>query len=77
MKAKLIFDLEDSNDRLEHLRCVKALDMSLVLWDMLYNTKKELLYDCSEEFEKGVEAVYDKLYQFLEEHSVNVDELVV
>ena len=55
MKAKLIFDLENNDDRIAHLRCVKAVDLSLVIWNMLHNTKKELLFDCSEEFEKGVD----------------------
>ena len=40
MKAILEFDLNDPDDRMEHLRCVKATDMALVLWEITYNQKK-------------------------------------
>lgn len=45
MKATLEFDLEDYDDRMRHLACVKAGDMALALWDMLYNnyTLQEVL----------------------------------
>ena len=36
MKAKLTFDLNDPDDRLEHERCVKSLDIALVLWELTH-----------------------------------------
>ena len=38
--ATLTFDLTDTDDRQEHLRCVKSLDMALVIWDIVYEIKK-------------------------------------
>ncbi len=32
MRATLKFDLEEPDDRQAHLRCTKALEMSLLLW---------------------------------------------
>ncbi len=40
MKATLEFDLTDPDDRMEHFRCVKSLDMAIVLFEILHNTKK-------------------------------------
>lgn len=34
MKAKLIFDLSDPDQRKDHLRCVKSLDLACALWDL-------------------------------------------
>ena len=34
MKATLRFDLDDVDDRMAHLRCVKSLDMALLLWEV-------------------------------------------
>jgi hypothetical protein len=34
MTAELKFNLDESDDIQAHLRCVKALDMALCLWDL-------------------------------------------
>ncbi len=34
MKAKLEFDLEELDDVMAHLRCVKSLDMALALFNI-------------------------------------------
>jgi len=34
MKAKLKFDLNDPEERMQHMRCTKALDMAIALWDI-------------------------------------------
>jgi hypothetical protein len=82
MKAKLEFDLDDFDDRMSHERCVKALDMALVLWEITNNSRKRILNGADEsvnfeDFEKGVTAVFDEIYSLLEEHSVTPDKLVV
>ena len=40
MKAKLEFDLTDIDDRMEHLRAIKSLDMALTLWDIQFNLRR-------------------------------------
>ena len=42
--ATLTFDLTDTDDRQEHLRCVKSLDMALVIWDIVYEIKKKRIF---------------------------------
>lgn len=34
MKAILEFNLDDSEDKMSHLRCVKATEMMITLWEM-------------------------------------------
>ncbi|GAF83895.1 unnamed protein product, partial [marine sediment metagenome] len=41
MKAILEFNLDDPDDRISHLRCVKALSLGLALWDIVHKVLKE------------------------------------
>jgi hypothetical protein len=75
MQAKLIFDLDNPDDRMAHLRCVKSLDMALVIWEFLRNSRKKLE---DREFKDGyeaIEATYEEFYNLLEEHGINIDKL--
>jgi len=76
MRAKIIFNLPEDNQKFE--QCVRASDMTTVLFEMLRNVKKSLIKhtDVSEEYIKGVEDVYEKLYELMEEHSINIDNLI-
>ncbi len=78
MKVKLTFDLDDFDDRLSHERCVKSLDMALVLWEVMTNSYRSLTngYDEDDAYHKGVDAVYDHLKELLYEHNVDVDKLI-
>ena len=78
-KATLEYDLNDSDDAMAHLRAIKSLDMALVLWEMAYNAKKRVHNQI--EFEKldaydAVEKVFEKLHEELNDHGINLDELV-
>lgn len=37
MKATIEFDLDDIDDRMSHMACIKAKDMALAFWMMLHN----------------------------------------
>jgi len=78
MKAKLTFDLNDPDDRLEHERCVKSLDIALVLWKLTHNSYCSLTngYDEEDDYHKGVDAVYTHLKELLYEHNINIDKLI-
>jgi hypothetical protein len=78
MKAKLEFDLDDFDDRMAHLRCVKSTDMASILFEMTMNTRKKITmgYDGTDEYYRGVDAVFNKLYELMEEHNINVEELI-
>jgi hypothetical protein len=81
MKATLEFDLTDSDDRMEHLRAVKSLDMALTLWDVQFNLKRrcENIIESSDNKMSSyevLELVFDEIYKSLEEHDINTDKLV-
>jgi hypothetical protein len=45
MKATLEFDMEEPQDRLAHMRCAKALDLTLALWDIQILSTEETTKD--------------------------------
>jgi hypothetical protein len=81
-KAILEFDLNDSDDRMEHLRCVKSTDMALLIWDILYNTKKSLIYklesdNLSTDREHDlIESIWEELWDRANEKGIKIDELI-
>lgn len=78
-KATLEYNLNDSDDIMAHLRAVKSLDMALVLWEIAYNTKKGIKNRI--EFEKldayeAVDQIFEKLFEEMNNHGINLDELI-
>lgn len=79
MKATLEFDLDDFDDRMAHLRCTKSLDMAMVLWELVHNTRKSIMYGLEGKDLKDWEAVnlvFDRIHDILGEHNVVVDEYI-
>jgi hypothetical protein len=78
MKAKLEFDLDDFDDRMAHLRCVKSTDMAIVLSEMTSNARKRITMgsEYGEEYYKGVDDVFNKLRELMEENNLDMDELI-
>lgn len=81
MEAILKFNLSDSDDAMEFKRVNKSLDMSLAIWEIVYNTRKKILYELENEDNKcdkfeAVDKVFDKLWEILKEHNIDIDEIV-
>jgi hypothetical protein len=84
-KAILEFDLSDFDDKMAFERCIKSTDMSLVLFEMVYNMKKKLHYEFEEREEKGEEptvydginSVFEKLNEQLLERGIDIDRIIV
>jgi len=78
MKAKLTFDLDDIDDKMAHERCVKSTDMAFILWEIMTNSYRGLTngYDEDDSYHKGVDAVYEKLRELMEEHDINPHNLI-
>jgi hypothetical protein len=79
-KAKIEYDLNDVDDVYAHKRAVKSLDMALVLWEITHNTKKGLEWKMEgKEMDKydALEMVYEKIYEIMSEHNVDLDDLIV
>ena len=74
MEAQIKWDLNDPDDARNHLRCIKALDMACVLWE-LRNIRKELEW-MEEQGELTSEAVMDKILEHFENHNINIEELI-
>lgn len=67
MKAKLTFDLNDPDDKMSHLRCIKSTDMALALFEIVYNLKRDT--------EDG-EDIFDRISDILAQNNVEIDELI-
>ena len=79
MKAILEFNLDDNSDEMAHKRCIKALNMSLVLWDMSYNVKKECEreLDCKEMTAyEMLDLVFQKYNDLMDENNIQPDSLI-
>lgn len=83
MKGKLTFDLNDPDERRAHFRCVKSLDMAHALWEIATNARKSC-YRMAEAREMSgqeegdqIDLVFTKIYEILEENSINVDDLLI
>jgi len=83
MIAKLEFQLDDFDDRQAHLRCVKALDMAIVLSN-LADIKKEFFMEftdnlpskATQEVELTVELLFNRIYRSMEDRGIDIDKLI-
>jgi len=77
--ATLTFDLNDPDDRMEHLRCIKSLDMALVIWDIM--EKQRYAYNKLDTTDMTVEDIIEwwnkEINEILEERNIVIDELVI
>ena len=78
MKGILEFDLNDADDIQSHLRCTKALDLALSIWDMKQYIRSILKYqeNISDDVYDQLEACQEKLNEICDEHGINLDELI-
>lgn len=84
MKATFEFNMDDLEDRMAHLRVTKSLDMALAIWQIVYNSKKSLMYKVEDALNQdknltpydAVDFVFDRIYEVLEEQGIKIDELI-
>ncbi len=78
--ATLTFDLSDGDDRYEFNRITKARDMALMLWELEMNGyRKFTKYNERQEaaYQQGIEEVFKYIRELLDEHQINVEDLIV
>ena len=78
--ATLTFDLSDGDDRFEFNRITKALDMAMALWELDMNGyRKFTKYNDRQEaaYQEGIEEVFKYIRELLDEHQINVEDLIV
>lgn len=79
MKAELHFNLDDYDDKIEHLKCVQASDLCSAVWEFLNNTRKELTNNALNQkldVDDAVNLVYKTFWEILEERNINIDKLI-
>ena len=78
--ATLTFDLSDSDDRFEFNRVTKARDMAMALWELDMNGyRKFTKYNERQEgaYQEGIEEVFKYIRELLDEHQIDVEQLIV
>jgi hypothetical protein len=73
MKAILEFDLENPEDRMSHLRCVKSLDMACFIWELKHNFWRKWKHD---ESNLTLESYKEAMCSLIEEHNINIEDLI-
>ena len=79
-KANLTFDLDDSDDRIEFERMMKARDMAMALWELDMNGyRKFTKYNDRQEgaYQEGIEEVFEYIRELLKEHQIDVEQLII
>jgi hypothetical protein len=75
MKAILKFNLPEDNQ--EYLTAIKASDMANFIFELVYNTKKKLFESTGDlDVEEGIDMAFKKIYELLEKHNIDIDELI-
>ena len=75
MKATFEFNLPEDNK--EYLKLCKTDDMSNFIFELVYNTKKKLFESTGDlDVEEGIDMTFKKIYELLEKHKIDIDELL-
>ncbi|MBE3102467.1 MAG: hypothetical protein IMZ47_09415 [Firmicutes bacterium] len=74
MKAILEFDLLDPDDRLAHLRCVKAMELAIACYDLGYLWHEAENAEETEEYKKSPYDWWSKrIRDILDENNITED----
>ena len=78
-KAIIEYNLNDTDDAYAHKRAIKSLDLVLALWEITHNTKKSIEWSMeNKELDKydALEMVYEKINEIIDEHNIDLDDLI-
>jgi hypothetical protein len=76
MEAILKFDLNDPDDKREHQRMLKSIDMQMALWDISQELRSKVKYppdSMSEDEYKAWEQAQEMFYRIINEYTINLD----
>jgi hypothetical protein len=79
MKAQLTFDLDNPDDKVEHLRCVQSYDLCTAVFDFLFNTRNkltEMALDKGLDVDDAIFMVYEEFGEILSEHNIDINKLI-
>jgi hypothetical protein len=78
MKAILEFNLDEPEERTDHLRAVKSLNIMSVLWEFDMYLRSQLKYNednLTNEAYEALDKAREKLYEVMNDQHVSFDEL--
>jgi hypothetical protein len=79
-EAILKYDLNDTDDAMAHMRAIKSLDMALVLWELIHNSKRTLeraMHEKEMNKYEALDMVYERIYELMDEQNIKLDDLIV
>lgn len=79
MKATFVFDMNDSEDMMDHKRMSNALGMALVLWELKVNVKKKMENILDTDNLSGQETldrVFEMIGELMEDQGLNMENLI-
>ena len=79
MKAVLEFNLDDPEDKMSHLRCVKATEMMITLWEMDQHLRSITKYasdSTSQETYDELVKVREMLHEIMGNNGITFDNLI-
>lgn len=77
MQATLTFNLDNIDDRIAHLRAVKAMDLALSIWNIQELLRDRLKYEGLSDLQYDeAETIKNKINEILNEHNICIDELL-
>ena len=77
MKAIIEFDLNDQDDLMAHKRCIKSTEISIALWEIIYNTRKKFVEkEASDEATQMAEDIFNHINEIIQEYNIIIDELI-
>ena len=83
-KATLEFDLNDPDDKMAHLRCVKSTDMAIALFEIEMNLKKKMERELEAKEMRGetvdpydsIQMIMEYILETIHENGINIEELI-
>lgn len=80
MKAMIEFDLNEPEDRMAHLRSVKATALALVIWEFSYNSRKILervmTHQRINDPDEVLDLVFDEFNRLIQKENIQIEELI-
>jgi hypothetical protein len=79
MKAQLTFDLDDHDDKMEHLRCVQSYQLCAAVFEFLHNSRKRITEKAlfrNLDVDDSIFLVYEEFGEILSEHNININKLI-
>lgn len=80
MKAILKFNLDDADDRMAHLRCIKSTDMAGAIHQITHNLKKIIQWELENVDNPDdcdvIDKVFEKIGEVLDDHGIVINDLI-